>query len=227
MTTAGLSQGDDGRRSATVNGWLLAGLLILAGLWLGPLPAMSRTAFSAHMLLHLGVVALVAPLLAVGLVHSGLTLGGNRRGWMMLAFALEMVVVWGWHAPAMHEAAARHVGVFVVQQLSFLLVGLSVWLAGMAARERRDLLLVMFGFALTLMHMTMLGVLLMMAPKLIYPAELCLGAFGFEQLEDQRFGGVLMAAWGGLAYLAGGIVLGGRLLRQLDSDAAADQPVKP
>lgn len=209
-------------RPASFNGWLLAGLLILAGLWLGPLPAMSRTAFSAHMLLHLGVVALVAPLLAMGLVRSGLRLGSNMRGWMALAFIIEMVVVWGWHAPLLHEAVARQVLVFVVQQLSFLLVGLAVWLAGLAARERGDLLVAMFGFALTLMHMTMLGVLLLMAPKLIYPAELCLGAFGFEALEDQRLGGVLMAAWGGLAYLAGGIVLGWRLLQQLENDPVAD-----
>ncbi len=207
------------RPALILNGWLLAALLILAGLWLGPLPAMSRTAFSAHMLLHLGVVALVAPLLAMGLVRMGLQLGSNMRSWMVLAFAMEMVVVWGWHAPALHEAAARHVGVFVIQQLSFLLVGLAVWLAGLAARQRRDLVTAMFGFALTLMHMTMLGVLLLMAPKLIYPAELCLGAFGFEQLEDQRFGGVLMAAWGGLAYLVGGIVLGYRLLWQIDNDS--------
>lgn len=209
-------------RPASFNGWLLAGLLILAGLWLGPLPAMSRTAFSAHMLLHLGVVALVAPLLAMGLVRSGLRLGSNMRGWMALAFIMEAVVVWGWHAPLAHEAAARQVLVFVVQQLSFLLVGLAVWLAGLAARERGDLLVTMFGFALTLMHMTMLGVLLLMAPKLIYPAELCLGAFGFEALEDQRLGGVLMAAWGGLAYLAGGIVLGWRLLQQLENDPVTD-----
>ena len=211
-------------RPAAFNGWLLAGLLILAGLWLGPLPAMSRTAFSAHMLLHLGVVALVAPLLAMGLVQAGLRLGDNIRGWMALAFIMEMLVVWGWHAPLLHEAAARQLLVFIVQQLSFLLVGLAVWLAGLAARERGDLLIAMFGFALTLMHMTMLGVLLLMAPELIYPAELCLGAFGFEALEDQRFGGVLMAAWGGLAYLVGGIILGWRLLRRLEDSSSVGQP---
>src|SRR5690554_1638639 len=114
------------KTEGVINAWLLAGLLILAGLWLGPLPAMSRTAFSAHMLLHLGVVVLVAPLLAMGMVQAGLRLGSNLRGWVALAFAMEMLVVWGWHAPALHEAAARHTGVFVVQQLSFLAVGLAV-----------------------------------------------------------------------------------------------------
>ncbi|WP_416637585.1 hypothetical protein [Pseudomonas sp. OHS18] len=60
--------------------------------------------------------------------------------------------------------------------------------------------------------MTMLGVVLIMAPELIYPAELCLGAFGFEQLDDQRFGGILMAAWSAVAYLGGAVLLGARLL---------------
>lgn len=223
MTSTNNSQSIN--RSASSNGWLLAGLIILAGLWLGPLPAMSRTAFSAHMVLHLGVMVLVAPLLAIGLVRLGVRLPGQSRSWMVSAFVLEMLVVWGWHAPALHEAAARHVWVFVVQQLSFLSVGLAVWLAGLGARQRSDLVTGMLGFIMTQMHMTMLGVLLIMAPKLIYPADLCLGAFGFAQLEDQRFGGVLMAAWGGLAYLAGGIVLGYRLLWQ--ADAPADRQLPP
>lgn len=203
----------DGQRTV-FNAVTLTALLLLAGLWLGPLPAMSRTAFSAHMLLHLGVVALVAPLLAAGLVRAGLRLHGDMRGWLALAFALEMLVVWGWHAPALHEAAARNVGAFVLQQLSFMLAGLGVWCVALAAQRRSDQITAMLGFALTLMHMTMLGVLLLMAPQLIYPADLCLGAFGFAQLEDQRFGGVLMAAWGGLVYLLGGLLLGCRLLRE-------------
>lgn len=207
-----IDEGRSGPSRSSGTGLLLAGALVLACLWFGPLPAMSRTAFSAHMILHLGVVALVAPLLAAGLVRAGARVKGPLRRWMALAFAMEMIVVWGWHAPGLHEAAARHVGVFVIQQLSFLAVGLAVWWLGLAAQRRSDLMTAMFGFALTLMHMTMLGVLLLMAPKLIYPADLCLGAFGFEQLEDQRFGGVLMAAWGGLAYLVGGIVLGYRLV---------------
>lgn len=199
---------------------LLAGFLCLALLWLGPLPAMSRTAFSAHMLLHLGVVALAAPLLAIGLVRLGLSLDrlANPRGWVVLAFAMEMLVVWGWHAPALHEAAARQAGVFVLQQASFLAVGLGVWLVGFATCQRQVMATALLGFALTFAHMSMLGLLLILAPRLLYPAELCLGAFGFEALDDQRFGGILMAGWGGLAYLAGGLALGARLIARLQDD---------
>lgn len=193
---------------------LIMGFVVLAACWLGPLPAMSRTAFSAHMLLHLGVVALAAPLLAIGLARSGLRVDRLRHlgSWTFVVFTAEMLVVWGWHAPALHEAAALNVWVFVVQQASFLAVGLGVWLLGFASWSRRGLAAAMFGFFLTFVHMTMLGVVLIMAPRLIYPAELCLGAFGFEQLEDQRFGGILMAAWSGVVYLGGCVALGARLL---------------
>ncbi|MEH6566638.1 MAG: cytochrome c oxidase assembly protein [Halopseudomonas sp.] len=194
---------------------LYLGFAVLAALWLGPLPAMSRTAFSAHMLLHLGVVALAAPLLAIGLSRLGVRLEAmdRLRSCLVAVFALEMLVVWGWHAPTLHEAAARHIGVFVLQQASFLAVGLAVWLLGFAVRSNGGIALGVLGFFLTFVHMTMLGMLLLLAPKLIYPAELCLGAFGFAQLEDQRFGGILMAGWSGTVYLFGSIVLAARLLR--------------
>lgn len=202
---------------------VILGFVLLAALWLGPLPAMSRTAFSAHMLLHLGIVALVAPLLALGLVRSGVCLDGARniRVWAILAFSVEMIVVWGWHAPALHEAAARHVSVFVIQQISFLGAGLAVWLLGFASRSKAAVGAAVVGFFFSFIHMTMLGMLLILAPELIYPADLCLGAFGFEQLEDQRFGGVLMAAWGGLIYMAGGVVLGARLLLREEPEDSA------
>lgn len=199
---------------------LIAGFLVLAALWLGPLPAMSRTAFSAHMILHLGIVALATPLLAIGLFRAGLRLDRLRNigTWTILAFLLEMVVVWGWHAPSLHEAAARSLGVFLLQQVSFLVVGLAVWILGFATRSAGAIALAILGFFLTFIHMTMLGMLLIWSPTLIYPAELCIGAFGFELLDDQRLGGMLMAGWGGLAYLIAGAVLGGRILQDLDDD---------
>lgn len=204
---------------------LLLGFVVLAACWLGPLPAMSRTAFSAHMLLHLGVVALAAPLLAIGLARSGLRVDALRPVgvWTFLVFFAEMLVVWGWHAPLLHEAAAINVWAFVAQQASFLAVGVGVWSMGFASQSRRGVAAAMFGFFLTFAHMTMLGVMLIMAPKLIYPAELCLGAFGFAQLDDQRFGGILMAAWSGVVYLGGAVALGARLL----STAGGESDARP
>jgi putative membrane protein len=190
------------------------GLILLAGLWLGPLPAMSRTAFSAHMLLHLGIVALAAPLLAAGLIRAGVRLDGLQppMRWTMLASMVELMVVWGWHAPLLHAATARHVPVFVLQQTSFLAAGLALWLLGFAPRSKEAAAAGVIAFLMTVMHMTLLGTLLTFTPRLLYDPELCLGAFGFRPLEDQQFGGMLMATVGGFAYMLGGIVLALRLL---------------
>ena len=113
---------------------LAAGVSLLALLWLGPLPDMARRAFSLHMILHLGVTVVAAPLIALGLVG----LGRNRTVRRPIALALgaslfEMLVVWGWHAPALHEAAAARLPAFVAQQASFFCAGLLIWATAFAS----------------------------------------------------------------------------------------------
>ena len=67
--------------SGLSDAWPLpAGVGLLALLWLGPLPEMSRTAFSAHMILHLGIVAAAAPLLAIGLNRTRYGFANLRPG---------------------------------------------------------------------------------------------------------------------------------------------------
>lgn len=193
--------------------WPLAlGVLILVVLWAGPLPGRARVSFSSHMILHLGVMVVAAPLVALGIARTGLMPRvGNWIPFAIAASLAELVVVWGWHAPALHEAAGLVPWVFAVQQASFLAAGLLVWLPGLApgreAAGAGTLAMVM-----SFMHMSMLGVLLTTIPALLYDPELCLGGFGLGPLEDQQLGGVLMAIGGGLPYLAGGVFFAHRLL---------------
>ena len=201
---------------------LAAGLMVLVVLWLGPLPGMSRTAFSPHMILHLGLVGVAAPLLAFGLL--GLRLLPRRGvtvGWAVAASVLEFVIVWGWHTPGLHEQAAREVPFFVAQQASFLIAGLSVWAVSFAERTRAAAGAGLLAMLATFMHMTMLGILLTLAPEPLYAADICRGAFGFDPLEDQQFGGVLMTLAGGMPYLAGGAVLAWRLVSDPPAETAA------
>ena len=51
---------------------LILGLFVLAGIWLGPLPRLAGQAFSAHMAMHMGIVAIAAPLLALGIAGGAL-----------------------------------------------------------------------------------------------------------------------------------------------------------
>lgn len=192
---------------------LVAGVSLLALLWIGPLPDMARRAFSPHMILHLGVTVVAAPLIALGLVG----LGRNRtvRRPIALAFGaslFEMLVVWGWHAPALHEAAAARLPAFVAQQASFFCAGLLIWATAFSGTSRAMAGVSIFAMLFTFMHMAMLGLLLSLAPGLLYDPAFCLGAWGLDPLDDQRLGGALMAVVGGLPYLAGGLALTWRML---------------
>jgi putative membrane protein len=181
------------------------GLIVLAGLWLGPLVPMSRTAFSPHMMLHLGVVVVASPLIACGLAHylRGPKSFKDALSWCLLAALFEMVAVWGWHIPLLHDAAGPSDALFVLEQASFLLAGLGMWTAAFAARARRVVGAAAIALFFTFTHMTMFGLVLTLAPHLIYDPNLCRGAFGLDRLDDQHFGGVLMAVGGGLPYLIG------------------------
>lgn len=187
------------------NAGLLAGILVLAALWLGPLPSLSQTAFSPHMLLHLGVVVVAAPLIAFGLAsHMPPTVGFRTAlSWCLLGALFEMVAVWGWHIPRLHDAAGRNTGLFILEQASFLFAGVAVWTAAFAARSRATAPAAAFALFFTFTHMTMFGLILTLAPKLLYDPDLCRGAFGLDRLQDQHLGGVLMAVLGGLPYLIG------------------------
>ena len=120
--------------------------------------------------------------------------------------------MWGWHTPGLHELAARQPAYFVVQQVSFLLAGLGVWGVGFADRSRAAAGAGLLAMLTTFMHMTMLGILLTLAREPLYAPDICRGAFGFDPLEDQQFGGVLMTVAGGIPYLCGGAVLAWRLV---------------
>src|SRR3546814_14168050 len=80
---------------------LCIGLGLLLLLWGLVLPFAGRQSFSAHMVVHMGVVAGVAPLLAVGLSGSALDITIRWR-WLtpVLASIVELLAVWGWPLPA-------------------------------------------------------------------------------------------------------------------------------
>ena len=75
---------------------LILGIVALAGAWFSPLPWLAQGAFSAHMARHMLVVALAAPLLALGIAGSSLD---PVRKWPALfppipISLLELLVVW-------------------------------------------------------------------------------------------------------------------------------------
>jgi putative membrane protein len=175
------------------------------------------------MALHLSVIVLAAPLLAYGLSRRLPPLSGLRDAlnWGLLAAVADMVIVWGWHVPLLHDRAARDLPLLYLQQLSFLAAGLAVWTVAFTAASRQAQAIAALVLFLTFMHMSMFGVILTLAPGLLYDPSLCLGGFGLSSLDDQRLGGILMAIAGGLPYLCGTVFV---IYRFLD---ASGEPIAP
>ena len=157
------------------------------GEWLGLFPA--------HMIRHMTLVAVAAPLLVLSL---GPRLPAPS---VLLAAVAEFVVVWGWHAPAMHHLADGSALWFALEQASFLAAGLAIWAGALRAGEA---LAGAGGLLLTTMHMTLLGALITLAPQPIY-------AHG-ASLPAQQLGGLLMLAIGTPIYLLAGLWLTARAL---------------
>jgi putative membrane protein len=190
------------------------GTVVLAAAWLGPLPSLASRSFAAHMTLHVAVVAIAAPVVALGLA------GGRFdpvRRWPA-PFApipvslVELAVVWAWHMPALHHAARQHEEALATEQASFLLSALALWLSALggspierAARAGSGIVALL----LTSMHMTLLGALLALAPRPLYAHA---HGASLPALDDQHLGGAVMLLVGGISYLVGGLALAARLL---------------
>lgn len=199
--------------------WLAgSGLGVLATAWLLPLPDGLGQTFSVHMARHMAVVALAPPLLAAAL--SGTRFDPALR-WPSVfvpipASIVELIVVWGWHAPAPHVAARTSGLAFAAEQGSFLLAGLFLWMAvlgGRSADRPARAGAGVAGLLFTSMHMTLLGALFALAERAVYPHA----AHGWGLLtpaQDQHLGGAIMLLVGGASYLFGGLWLMRHLLRE-------------
>jgi putative membrane protein len=175
---------------------------MIEGMVAGPL--------TRHMVAHMTLVALVAPLLAALIAQSRVDPVQRRPRWFspITASLIEFVVIWAWHAPAWH-VAARHDGVvFALEQASFLGAATYLWLAilggGPASRAMRAATGVV-ALVLTFAHMTMLGAVLALTPRVLY-------AHAPATLADQQLGGAVMIATGTVAYLGAALWLSRSLL---------------
>jgi putative membrane protein len=204
---------------------LSAGLALLALVWLGPLLSDWRESFAAHMLAHMGVIAVAAPLIVVGLPDRWRPGPAMPPALPILASMFELVAVWGWHAPAMRAAAEASTAALVAEQATFLAAGVLLWWTAFAAPHIRAHAASGAGaLLLTSIHMTLLGALLALSPRPLYGSgEVTCFGIVLAAGEDQQLGGVLMLLIGAIVYLAGGLALVARLLSNPVPASAGDR----
>lgn len=206
---------------------LVGGLAVLAAIWSGPLLAAWRVSLAASMVAHMGVVAVAAPLIAIGLPERWRPGRSMPAALPVITSLLELVAVWGWHAPAMRAAAEAGIAATVAEQATFLLVGILLWSTSFAApAERAHAAAGAAALLLTSIHMTLLGALLALSPRPLYGTGevTCFGVV-LEAGQDQQLGGVIMLLAGAVVYLAGGLTLISRVLGHGGSSYECD-PVR-
>src|SRR3954452_25265455 len=183
---------------------VLPRLAVLAVALMGPLDTRAHHHFSAHMMQHLLLISVAAPLLAIGrpvdVARSVLGLRPSRPPSIstVVAIALcQVTVLLAWHVPDAYQAAVHNEAVHALEHLTMLASAFALWSGLLASRgtQRGAALLVLFIVGLPPMTY---GVGLTLAPASFYPAY---------SVADQQLAGVLMWAWGGAAAMVGAVAL--------------------
>lgn len=209
-----------------------AALLALGLALVSPLDALSGALASAHMVQHVMLVLVAAPLLALSAPSSALLrgsplvvrqgLGRCRRrlhltarrfralGHPLTVWLLHVATLWFWHAAVPYGAALEHPLVHIVEHASFLITGVLFWRVVVGARGA---LRVSPGFGVILvftmaLQSVFLSVLLTFARAPWYAGYAATTrSWQLEPLADQQLAGVLMWIPGGLVYLAAALNL--------------------
>lgn len=222
----------DPARASSRDRWSYgAGVAVVALAASPPIHSLGEDSITGHMVQHLLFIIVAAPLLGGPLVRARRRVRGTRRGlgrqlrrvaWHpagpLLAAAVGVVVVGGWHVPALYDAALESWPVHLFEHVTFL--GVSVWLFAAVAHHgrRRGALSCVAALFATATAGAGVGVLMMFAPRTLY-------AHG--TIEDQQVAGVLMASGMGVAYVGLAMSVLVRLVDRHVAAAGGGAPVGP
>ena len=223
-----------------------AALVVLGLALLSPLDALSSALASAHMVQHLLLLLVAAPLLVLSAPSSTILRGsplavrraigpwrrrlglthGNLAGLRHPAavWLVSVGVVWFWHAAAPYDAALDSEPLHVLEHASFLVTAVLFWqvVVGVrgAARVSNGLgVLLVFAMA---MQSVFLSVLLTFARTPWYSGYAATTApWGLDPLTDQQLAGVLMWIPAGGIYLVVALALLTSWIRATEVDDVA------
>lgn len=213
------------------HGTFAAGLATIFIALESPIDSISDQLFSVHMLQHLMLMLVAAPLLVfgrpaivclwafgpagrkrLGRLWRGSGLSSAMRAIMhplavWLLFYFTFII---WHFPGPYQAALRNEGIHAGEHLSLLVTSLMFWSIVIEPSGRRRL-----GYGATLVYViktavlsALPGALLALAQRPLYPIYAGgAAAWGLTQLEDQQLAGAVMWIGGGFVWvLAAGLV---------------------
>jgi cytochrome c oxidase assembly factor CtaG/cytochrome c2 len=203
-----------------------AGMLTLFIALLSPIDTVGEQLFSVHMVQHLMLMMVAAPLFAwsrpalvllwalppkgrkvMGRAWAGFGLRGAIRGlmhpitvWVLFSGAFVF-----WHFPVPYSWALQNELVHALEHLSFFITALMFWTIVLEPDGYRRL-----GYGATLIFVATNGIvsglpgaLMILATQPLYPVHADrVAAWHMTLLQDQQLAGVIMWIPGGLAYAA-------------------------
>ena len=202
----------------------MAGLVAIAVALTSPIEAYEGLLFSVHMIQHMLLELVAAPLLLAGApitlalrvssprVRRGLLAVLQSRvvhviSFPVIAWVLFAAVNWGWHFSTLYDQALENDLLHYVQHATFLGAALLFWWPAIGADPspwRLPHPMRLFYLFLAMPQNSFLGVALLQTSTVLYPHYVTNGrTWGPSPLEDQHLGGVLMWVMGDMAFLAG------------------------
>jgi putative membrane protein len=220
--------------------WRLAAFM--SGLFLvwvatsSPLAVLDHRSLTIHMVKHLLLMTVAAPLilaaapalpLLYGLprqfIDGDVVLGTGPERWLkrslpnpVLCWLAGTLAVIGWHLPVAFQLALRSHWTHSLEDISFLLAGLLFWWPVMqplpSVTESPQWYVPLYLFLATL-PCDILSAFLAFCNRIVYPIYLSTSQLGsLSPLQDQECAGALMWVWVTFAYLIPAVVITTRIL---------------
>ncbi|GGO26508.1 cytochrome c oxidase assembly protein [Deinococcus humi] len=190
------------------------------------LDPLADASFAWHMLQHLMLIMVSAPLLVLGsplfvlgwafplvwrraVAHGWNARGGLRAAGLALTHPVTVWIVatavfWLWHVPRLYEAAVADERLHALEHFCFLATSAAFWWAVLQPQGRRRLgrgASVVYLFV-TALQGSLLGALITFARTPLYP-QYAAGALarGHDPLTDQQLAGLIMWVPSGVVYV--------------------------
>ncbi|MEJ7777260.1 MAG: cytochrome c oxidase assembly protein [Sphingomicrobium sp.] len=190
--------------------WFAAAFALVLVLFISPFCALASALFSVRVIHHVLLTAVVAPLLVQSFPRSLTRCPGPLALWT----AVQALLFWAWHSPALYASALSSDGVYWLMQLSLLGSAAGFW----AALRRSAAPAAVAALLATMVQMGLLGALITFSGSALYaPHWASTAAWGLSALEDQQLAGLIMWAPSAALYLAAALVIA---YRWLGRDAA-------
>lgn len=206
----------------------LLGLAALLGALASPIDVDASVSFAVHMVQHMLLTVVAAPLIMLGapirpllrglptLARGGIVRPLARarpvRSFVhlvrhpLIAAALYVGGLYAWHLPNLYDAALLDARVHVLEHAWFFVSALIFWSVVIDPVPFRATL----GYGARLPYLlvlgaaqnTVLGGILSFSSRLLYTAYPDTAVFGMDRVTDQRVGGAIMWVVGDLVFLA-------------------------